>query len=279
MELKDYLTQHAWWGKLIGAGLGFLTAGPPGALLGVFVGNLFDRGLSEHFTRPHSAYHAEKRNDIRQTFQRAAFLMMGHMAKADGRVSEQEITFAKNVMRELHLNREERAKAQLFFTEGKKASFKPDESVMLLKSLASKNPRLLRAFIQLQYKMAEVDGLTQAKISVFNQLLTALDFAPFYQQRQAYESFHQQHTHWQNYQRQTQRDDAKPPIDEAYSLLNVSRTASQAEVKKAYRKLMSQHHPDKRIAEGQSEADIKAANEKTQAIRKAYEAICEQNGW
>ncbi|MGB5715657.1 MAG: DnaJ domain-containing protein, partial [Gammaproteobacteria bacterium] len=65
----------------------------------------------------------------------------------------------------------------------------------------------------------------------------------------------------------------KQSISKAYDILGISRSASDAEVKKAYRRLMSQHHPDKLIAKGLPEEMIKFATEKTQEIKAAYEQV------
>ena len=59
----------------------------------------------------------------------------------------------------------------------------------------------------------------------------------------------------------------------AYEMLSVSPGDSDAEVKKAYRRLMSQHHPDKLVAKGLPEEMMKLATEKTQEIKAAYEVI------
>jgi DnaJ like chaperone protein len=73
---------------------------------------------------------------------------------------------------------------------------------------------------------------------------------------------------------QPSADPAKS-LSKAYDTLGVDRTASDAEVKKAYRRLMSQHHPDKLIARGLPEEMIKIATEKTQQIKAAYEQVRE----
>ena len=64
-------------------------------------------------------------------------------------------------------------------------------------------------------------------------------------------------------------------LDDAYAMLDIGRGASDAEVKKAYRRLMSQHHPDKLVSKGLPEEMIKLATEKTQEIRKAYDLVRE----
>jgi len=62
-------------------------------------------------------------------------------------------------------------------------------------------------------------------------------------------------------------------LTQAYALLGVDVSASDSEVKKAYRRMMSQHHPDKLVSKGLPEEMIKLANEKTQQIKKAYDLI------
>jgi DnaJ like chaperone protein len=64
-------------------------------------------------------------------------------------------------------------------------------------------------------------------------------------------------------------------LHEAYAVLGVDRTAGDAEVKKAYRRLMNQHHPDKLVARGLPEEMIDLATEKTQEIKAAYETVME----
>ena len=68
-------------------------------------------------------------------------------------------------------------------------------------------------------------------------------------------------------------------MDDAFAILNLTATATNDEVKKAYRRLMSQHHPDKLVAKGLPEEMIKLATQKTREIRAAYERIREARGF
>ena len=72
---------------------------------------------------------------------------------------------------------------------------------------------------------------------------------------------------------------ARPaPLASAYATLGIGPKASDAEIKKAYRRLMSQHHPDKLMAKGLPEEAMRMASQKTQEIRRAYETITEARG-
>jgi DnaJ like chaperone protein len=72
-----------------------------------------------------------------------------------------------------------------------------------------------------------------------------------------------------------QRGRQRPTLESAYETLGLKSTTSDAEIKRAYRRLMSQHHPDKLVAKGLPEEMMKMATEKTHQIRTAYETIQE----
>ncbi len=283
MNLRQLFTSHAWWGKLIGAFLGFLMAGPAGALFGILIGNFFDRGLAQHFSRPYWQYYAETRKRVQKIFFEATFSIMGHIAKTDGRVSEEEIKMAITLMKQMGLNHEQKRAAQHFFNEGKKSTFNLKYMLTLLKNASQDNPELLKLFIDIQYQAAQIDGLTATKIQLMNLILNYLGFAPLQQQYRFYEDFNHrtnyQRSNQSSYRQQQYTHTAKNTLEHAYAILEINSTANKQEVKRAYRRLMSRNHPDKLIAKGLPEEMIKMANDKTQKIRKAYEQICASKGW
>lgn len=288
MNSRQFFTTHTWWGKVIGAFLGYIIAGPVGAFFGVLIGNFFDKGLFEHFSEPHWHYHAEKREAVQSTFFEATFKIMGHIAKADGRVSEHEIQMAKLLMEEMGLSHAQIKTAQNYFNEGKKPNFSLKLMLTTLREALHDNPELLKLFIDIQYRAAKVDGLSFKKQEALNTMLRALGFASLNQQYQFFEDFanyvryrQQQSSSSQShdYQKQYQRQASRSALDQAYAILDVPTSATKQEVKRAYRQLISRNHPDKLIAQGLPESMIKIANEKTQAITKAYEQVCESKGW
>ena len=280
METRDFFTTHHWWGKLIGASLGYLILGPVGALFGVLIGNLFDQGLAEHFTRQKSAFHTETRDNIKKAFFRTTFEVMGHILKADGRITEEQIQTAMQLMREMRLNKSQRKLAQHYFRQGKQTDFNLWQALYTLQEIGTINPNLIKLFIDLQLRAAQTGGLSRNKLHLINTILNFLGYAPIHQQYR-YTDDDYSHTTNQTKNRQSSHHQYQTTSQSsnAYNLLGVPQTATKQEVKKAYRRLMSQHHPDKLIAKGSSEASIKIANEKTQKIRKAYEEICNSKGW
>ena len=257
-------------------------AGPVGALFGLLIGNFFDRGLTEHLTNPLWHYHAERRMLVKPIFLKALFSIMGHIAKADGRVSELEIQMAKRVMHDMKLNLAQRKEAQLFFNEGKREPFKLKPTLGLLYKACHDNPQLLKLFIDTQYAVAQVDGLSDGKIQILNTILAYMHRAPLHEQSRFNEDFYDHFSRQRSYSganQYTSRPSPNQVLDQAYSILQIEPTANKQDVKRAYRRLISRHHPDKLIAKGMPADKIKQANEKTQMIRKAYEQICENKGW
>lgn len=291
MNLRPLLTTNNWWGKIIGAFLGYLISGPTGALFGILVGNFFDRGIAQHFDRPYWHYYAEKRPAVKKAFLDATFSILGHMAKVDGHVSEQDIKAASLLMKDLRLSREQSHAAKLFFNQGKQPYFPLIATLQQLKHITNDNKPLLHLFLDLQYQAAHINGLTFNKRQLLDTIFNQLGFAPLREQYRFYEdisSFSRPYTaqdkahHSSQHQYQHQYRYAPhttTTLEQAYTVLAVNAQSTQQEVKRAYRRLMSQHHPDKLVAKGANESQIKQANDKTQAIRKAYEQICVSKGW
>ena len=103
------------WGRIIGALLGYRMLGLFGAMFGYWVGEWFDKGLKTHL-------HGTPRKrplEAQEAFFTATFSVMGHIAKADGRVSENEIRVAQNIMDRLELNDKLKKEAARLFSEGK----------------------------------------------------------------------------------------------------------------------------------------------------------------
>lgn len=289
MSYKEIFIHYPWWGKLLGAFFGYLIGGPAGALFGILIGNFFDRGIAEHLRRPHLSYYREKREYVQKIFFEATFAIMGHIAKADGRVSENEIQMAKNLMNEMRLHRDQKNLAKEFFNEGKKANYNTLRILSLLKEACLDNHELLTLFMDIQYRAAQTDGLTSEKIESLDVIFRQLGFAPLRQQYRFYEDFgfdpfnRSKKENQRSYSGQQSTGGAHSgsigTLAYCYALLEIPSTANQQEVKRAYRRSMSRNHPDKLIAKGLPEQMIKMATDKTQKIQKAYEQICQSKGW
>lgn len=284
MDFRHFLTSHHWWGKLIGACLGYLILGPVGALFGILIGNVFDRGLVEHISSPYWYFNIEKNPTIKKIFIESNFSIMGHLLKSDGRITEAHIQAINQVMRDMGLDKDQRLLAQNSFREGKKEDFDLWRTVFHLRDGTQFQPEFQKLSIDLLLRIAVVGGLTLKKQHILNNVLNTLGFAPLHQQQRFYDDFiHAQqkssYSHHTNHSNASRPQYSSYSAQHAYQILGVAPNATKQEVKRAYRRLMSQNHPDKLIAKKASPATIKQANETTQQIRKAYEQICTQKGW
>jgi DnaJ like chaperone protein len=211
--------------------------------------------------------------DVQEVFFRATFQVMGHLAKADGRVSEEEIRAARAMMGELRLGEREVKFAIELFTQGKSADFPLDEALRLLYRACRNRPDLCRMFVQIQLQAALWGGgLHPAARRVMARVCGALDVS-------AYELVQMEAL--LRMQQASRQSDARSAVDrvaQAYEVLGLSTRATDAEVTKAYRRLMNQNHPDKLHAKGLPESMMKVAEEKTRQIRAAYEVVREARG-
>lgn len=266
------------WGKIIGGCFGFLFGGFLGALLGIFVGHIFDRGL--RLQMAHKPHTPEEHAHIQAIFFETTFTVMAHLAKTDGRITENDIRVANAVMQRMGLNEPARQQAIRFFNIGKQAGFDLNTALEHLLQHCRGNLPLLQLFIEIQIETAYAEGeLSDKKKEVLYYIGKKLGYAPLY-----FAFFEALYKHRTSQQYQSQGDSSrtfsaqKPSLQQAYQVLGITETASIAQVKSAYRKLISQNHPDKLIAQGLPDNMIKLATEKTQRIRAAYEQILAAKG-
>ena len=265
-------------GKLAGAFFGYLLTGGSiwGALIGLYFGHLFDRGLAQgDFVGGFHTSHG--RQHIQQVFFKTIFSLLGHIAKADGRVSEDEIQTARAIMQQMRLNDTQKQQAISFFSEGKSEGFQPDAILDEYIQVSQQNRMLTQMLLEVLILGALADGElhdNEQKIllHIFGRLgFSSSDLERLIAMVQGQQHFHQGPGGRAHYQQQS-RDEA---LKEAYDVLNVNADISDAELKKAYRRQMNQHHPDKLVSRGMPEEMVKMATEKTQEIQSAYELITE----
>ncbi|MFW2372175.1 MAG: co-chaperone DjlA [Gammaproteobacteria bacterium] len=252
-----------WWGKLIGGGLGFMMGGPLGAIMGAAFGHQFDRGL-QHLDQDIPAGNTQR---TQAAFFTASFSVMGYIAKIDGQVSKSEIQLAEQVMNQMQLTPDQRKAAINLFNEGKQANFPLDEVLQQFRTECHRRTSLIQMFMEILISTALADGdIDNAEQSIIIHIGEQLGFDTSFV-RQLIQMVAAQ----QQYVNQPARDRAT--LEDAYKVLGVSSDLSDSELKKAYRRLMSQHHPDKLVAKGLPEEMIRIATEKTQEIKAAYEQI------
>lgn len=272
-------------GKLIGALVGFLLFRHPfGIILGGFFGHLWDIGA----LRPQPL-----RSGPRDSFIAPLFALAGAIAKSDGRVSEQEIAATENLMARMQLNPDQRASAIEQFSAGKQPGFEVHLTIADLKAWAGGRRDLAFLLLDMLLDIVYAEGpLAPNKFALVRKLCWSLgvherELAALAAMRgYAYAASGASGTYGgQTYgsggtygSHDSSREAPRaPPGKDPYAVLGVERDASDREIKRAYRKLISQHHPDKL---GDVPAELKRrAEERAREINTAYERIQEQRGF
>ncbi len=174
----------SWYGKIIGAVLGAIIGrGLFGAIVGMLIGHQFDRRSSQGAGHKPVDGPAARANELRFAFFQATFQVMGHVAKSDGRVTEQEIDAARSAMSRFSLNDADRRRAIDLYSDGKRPDFPLDGALRRLRALTGGQPELCRMFVQIQLEAAlQGNGLNPASRAVLSRIcgllgVSALEFA------------------------------------------------------------------------------------------------------
>ncbi|WP_424946656.1 co-chaperone DjlA [Candidatus Spongiihabitans sp.] len=250
----------AWWGKVVGGTFGFLLGGPIGALLGASLGHRIDRGFSQSDQR--QRYFPGDQERTQAAFFTATFSVMGHIAKVDGKVSADEISLANQLMNHMQLGKAQKKAAIKLFDRGKRPEFDLVGVLMQFRQECHRRSTLLRMFLEIQVQVAFADGrLDPQENIILREIAQALGF---------------RHSDLQTIIEMI-RGGSQPTQKGAdldpYKVLGVTPQTPFNEIKKAYRRLLSQHHPDKLVSKGLPPEMVKLANEKTHEIRMAWQRV------
>lgn len=266
----------SYWGRVVGASLGWLTLGPLGLLLGFLVGGFFDRGFNLNSLSGGFNFNQAGVAQTQQTYFQTTFEVMGHVAKSDGRISPQEIRAAESIMKKMRLNAQQRKRAIQYFSTGKNQDFNLSMALQRLKEACSRRRMLLQMFVEIQFQAAMADGqIGPNKQRILQTICQQLGVTPMHVRFADLFGAAAQAGGGQQYQPFR----GKQTLDADYQLLNVKLGATASDIKRAYRRQMSQNHPDKLIAKGLPEEMIKLATEKTQKIQAAYDRIKAAKGF
>ena len=254
------------FGKILGCYFGYTLCAPFGGgfiglIVGWWIGAQFDRSVRQN-TQGNHFYFQYTHSRVQQVFFQVTFAVMGCIAKSDGVVTRREIDVAEHFMRQMQLNPITRRAAIAAFNQGKQANFDLVQALHRLQEACHDQPILMRLFVDIQYQAASVDGITREKQVILDKIAQVFGLSSRQYQHGGAYTFNQQ-----------ARQQSRHAVAEAYDVLGVQSDISDADLKKAYRKLLGKHHPDRLIAQGLPKEMIKVANDKTASIKKAYETI------
>ena len=268
MSANTFKIPGHWWGKIIGGVIGLFRGGLMGAVIGALLGHLVDRFLAGIMGV----------GATQKSFFDALFSSLGHLAKADGRVTETEIRMVESLMQQMRISGEDRQRAIRLFNQGKQPQFDLQAALHPFVQHSMVRQDLRQMFLQIMVEAAFSSGsFTPAERDVLLQVASALRipeqlFNAMLQARGAAGA---------RYDPGAGRRPMQPmaSLDQDYAQLGLTRKASDAEIKKAYRKLVGQYHPDKLVSRGLPEEMMEMAKTRVREINTAYDRIKQARGF
>ena len=240
------------WGKLVGAAAGMAIGGPIGALVGAFAGHLtFDRNRSQN----KSDAAAEPEEDVAFTI--GVIALGAKMAKADGVVTKDEIEAFKDVF---IIAPEDMSSVSKVFNLAKQDVRGYDAYARQLANLFKDKPEALEDVMDGLFHIAKADDVVaDSELEYLRSVAGIFGFSD------------------DDFARIRARH-MEPEKTDPYVVLGLERSATDDDVKRAYRRLVRDNHPDKLIARGVPAEAVEIANRKVAAINAAYDQIEKERG-
>ncbi|AFP84939.1 co-chaperone DjlA [secondary endosymbiont of Ctenarytaina eucalypti] len=264
-----------YWGKLLGVIIAILSGGGVWTiLLGLLLGHIVDVGKARK-SRVIGAGSFSDQQTRQKIFFRTTFQVMGHLTKSKGRVTEVDIVNANRLMTRMQLSDALKSNAHKAFREGKDRAFPLRSCLTEFRQVCYGCCDLVRMFLEIQIQAAFADGWLHPKerqvLYVIAEELgisrNHLDLCLSMMEGTAKFSSQNQTNH------SSYRQPGQAPmltLSAACKVLGVSVQNDGPTIKRAYRKLMSEYHPDKLVAKGLPPAMMEMATQKAQAIQRAY---------
>ena len=251
--------------KILGALIGFGVFGFFGALLGFFLGSAYDRvrelglGGANPLTRGHR----------QQVFLQTIFTLKGKLAKADGHISQAEIDHTEAFMQQLKMSTEQRQQAIQWFKEGAAPDYDISTIIQEFRRSCGHTANLPEVLVVFLIVIALADGDFDSKEqALVSDIARQLGFSEAQFQSILERTLNQTHF--------APGQTSQSSLDDAYKALGVNKDCSDQELKRAYRKLMSQYHPDKLMGQGLPDHMIEMGKKQAQEVQAAYELIKNQ---
>ena len=236
------------WGKILGGAAGFALGGPIGALIGGVLGHAVDRMRVEE----------DPGDGTKQVAFTIGVIVLGaKMAKADGVVTPDEIVAFKEVFQ---VPPEEMKNVGRVFDQARRDAEGYQPYARQIAGIFRNNPAVLEDLLDGLFHIAKADSVLHPKeLEFLEAVATIFGFGE---------------AEW----RRIKEGHLGPDLADPYTVLGVAHDVGDDELKRVYRKLVREHHPDGLIAQGMPQEFIDVANDKLAAINSAYDRIAGQRG-
>lgn len=207
---------------------------------------------------------------------KAMFMVLGRLAKMDGRVTKEEIGYANEIMKRMALNGEKRQQAIQSYEQGKYPDSDLSETVSIAAKISGRRSALAKLFMQIQCEAAYLKGSLKLKDKMMLR-----DIAELFGYNKSEFLAIASATQSEQYRRAEQRSSTeffqprgRSFLHNAYQVLQLEPGVEDSEIRRAYLRMMSRNHPDKLASNNLSETKLRQAQENAMAIRNAYETLC-----
>jgi len=270
MAANSFNIPRHWWGKIIGGILGLFKGGISGVVIGALLGHMVDRFLSGIIGV----------SSTQKAFFDALFGTLGHLSKADGVVTDTEIRMVESLMQRMKITGDDRQRAIRLFNQGKESDFDLNKTLNSFAHHSMVRQDLRQMFLEILVETAFSSGkVTQAEHEVLFSVARILRipgqvFSAMLNARGAAGG-----RYYSASGSQSSSGRQRGSMAQAYAQLGLEASATDSEIKKAYRKLVSQYHPDKLVSQGLPEEMMEIAKTRVREINTAYDQIKQTRGF
>ncbi|WP_299011231.1 TerB family tellurite resistance protein [uncultured Tenacibaculum sp.] len=245
--------------KWLGAGAGFTLGGPIGAIVGFVVGSFIDGISVEDFKEEQQEYQKRQHEGTRGRatsgdFEISLLILASVVIKADGRIDQRELDYVRTYFVKMY-GKERANHAFKLFNGIIKKQISTRQVCLQIRQYMSHATRL--QLVHFLFGIAQADGQVTSNEEQEIRKIASYLYINEYDYSSIKAMFYDE-------------------SDSAYKMLEITKEATNDEVKKAYRKMAKKHHPDK--LQNLGEEHKNGANEKFQKIQAAYEQIKKERG-
>ena len=253
--------EMSWIGKIFGGTMGFLFGGPIGAIGGAALGHYLIDEDERIIQRPNDGIQGLQNNEEKQAiFFITTFSLLAKLTKADGVVSREEIRAIDQLMtRDLRMHEQARKYAIQVFHAAKTSQSTFEDYATQFYQNFSEQPQILRSMVDVLLRVAAADRDYHPKEEKL--ILDAVRI--FGISRREYDALRARHI---------------PDTDKYYKILRSDKRTSNELIKKNYRKLVNEYHPDKIVSKGLPPEFEEFAKKKFQEIQEAFERVRQERG-
>lgn len=247
------------WGKIVGGAAGFALGGPLGALLGGLAGHAVDkmRDSTEEALIAEREGRQPEGPEKSIAFTIGVIVLGAKMAKVDGAVTRDEVSAFKEVF---HVPQEEMRNVGRVFNQARRDARGFEPYARQLGRMFRENPKVLEELLDGLFHIARADGEVQeAELAYLQRVAECFGFSE---------------GEWQR----IRAANVGPAEDDPYVILGVSADADEQTLRRAYRDLVREHHPDRLVSQGLPTEFVDLANEKLARINRAWTEVKKRRG-